>query len=294
MPAAPPLSAGGSAPVSAATITIGLPPSFHLGPLPVAWHGLMIGVGLLAGGWLAIRYARERDLDIDRLQVAALILVVGGGIGARFYHLAQIEPAALIRPADWFGRFGFAFYGAIIVGVPATAIYLRRHGKTLPYLDAFAAGFPLGMAVGRIGDLILGEHYGPPTTAPWGFRYTDPSAAVPSSHLAYQSGAFYEILAALLIFGLLWPQRGRLRTPGLLLCLTVALYSAARFLIFFVIRDTDVVALGLRQAQLTSLALLFAAATGTWLLIRRGATAFDDGSGDLSSAALKAANSSKD
>lgn len=256
MPAAPAIDVTDSVAVRVGTITIGLPPSFQLGPIPVAWHGLMIGVGLLVGGWLVVRYARERVLDLDRLQIAALILIGAGFLGARFYYLAQSDAAALLSPADWFGRFGFAFYGAIIVGVPATALYLSRRGKTLPYLDAFAAGFPLGMAVGRIGDLILGEHYGPPTADPWGFRYTDPSAAVPSSHLAYQSGAFYEILAALLIFGLIWPQRERLRTPGLLLCLTVALYAAARFLIFFVIRDTDVVALGLRQAQLTSLVLV--------------------------------------
>lgn len=254
--------------MNVATITIGLPPMFHLGPLPVAWHGLMIGVGLLAGGWFTFGYARERDLDVERLQSAALILVLAGGLGARFYYLAQSDPSGLVRPAEWFGQFGFAFYGAIILGVPATAFYLRRRGGTLPYLDAFAAGFPLGMAVGRIGDLILGEHYGPATTAPWGFRYTDPNAAVPSSHLAYQSGAFYEILLALLIFGLLWPQRGRFRTPGLLLCLTVGLYAAGRFLIFFVIRDTEVVALGLRQAQLTSLVLFALAALGAWWLGR--------------------------
>jgi len=254
--------------MSLAYITIGLPPTFDLGPLPVAWHGLMIAVGIIAGAWLALRYGRDRELDPDRIQVAVFVIAIAGGLGARFYYLVQTDVGALLRPGDWFGSVGYAFYGAILIGVPAVAIYLRRKDRPLAYLDALAAGFPLGMAVGRIGDVINGEHYGPATNAPWGFRYTDPAAAVPTSHLAYQSGAFYEILLALVMFAALWTLSKRISTPGALLCLTVALYAAGRFLIFFVIRDSDVVALGLRQAQLTSLALLGVAAITGWYLSR--------------------------
>ena len=49
---------------------------------------------------------------------------------------------------------------------------LRRRQLSLRYLDALAAGFPLGMAVGRIGDVISGEHYGPATTVAWASRMT--------------------------------------------------------------------------------------------------------------------------
>ena len=255
-----------------AAITISIPPTFDVGPLTLAWHGVMIAVGIMAGGWLAVRYGGERGLDAERLQLTILILAAAGIVGARFYFLVQSDAEALLRPGDWFGQYGFAFYGAIIVGVPAAATYLWRKARSLEYLDALAAGFPLGMAVGRIGDLINGEHYGPATSAPWGFHYTDPAAAVPNTQLAYQSGAFYEILLALLMLGVLWPLRSRLRVPGLLLCVTVALYALGRFLIFFIIRDSSVVALGLRQAQLTSLALLAISAVGAWWLTRRAAT----------------------
>ncbi len=260
-----------------ATITISLPPSFHVGPMTLAWHGLMIAIGILAGGWLALRYGKERQLEPDRLQLAILILAVAGMIGARFYYLVQSDASALIRPGEWLGQNGYAFYGAIIVGLPAVALYLWRKERPLSYVDSLAAGFPLGMAVGRIGDLINGEHYGPPTNAPWGFHYTNPGAAVPSSHLAYQSGAFYEILLALLMLAVFWPLRDRIRPPGLLLCLTVAVYAAGRFLIFFVIRDTNVVALGLRQAQLTSLALLALAGLGAWCFARQARRSPDPG-----------------
>lgn len=255
--------------LSSAAITIGIPPSFHIGPVEFAWHGIMIAVGILVGSIFGFRYARERKLDADRLQVALVILILSGIVGARFYYLVQTDAGALLRPGEWFGNVGFAFYGALIAGAAAVGAYLWRERLSLRYLDAIAAGFPLGMAVGRIGDVINGEHYGPPTTDPWGFRYTDPAAAAPSTELAYQSGAFYEVLWALLMFAVLWPLRNRLRPPGAMLWAAVGLYSFGRFLIFFIIRDAPVVALGLRQAQWTSLALCAIAAVGLWWAYRR-------------------------
>lgn len=99
-----------------ATITIGIPPSFHIGPVEVAWHGIMIAVGILVGCFLGFRYARERGLDTGRLQIAVVILVLAGIVGARFYYLVQTEADALLRPGDWFNNVGFAFYGALIAG----------------------------------------------------------------------------------------------------------------------------------------------------------------------------------
>jgi phosphatidylglycerol:prolipoprotein diacylglycerol transferase len=253
-----------------AEITISMPPSLDLGPVTIAWHGLMIGLGILAGSLAARRYGAEAKLDLERLFTLTLVLVIVGIVGTRVYYLLENDAGALLRPGDWLGQTGFAFYGALIFGIPAAGAYLWRQRLSLRYLDALSAGFPLGMAIGRIGDVINGEHYGPATSAPWGFRYTDPDAAVPSPDLAYQSGAFYEVLLALLMLAALWPLRHRFRTPGLLLCVTVAAYAIGRFLIFFIIRDTDVVALGLRQAQLTSLALLGLASLGSWLLVRAG------------------------
>lgn len=81
---------------------------------------------------------------------------------------------------------------------------------------------------------------------------------------------YYEILVALVIFAIIWPLRHRFRRPGTLLATVVALYSVGRFLLFFAIRDTDVIALGLRQAQWTSLGLLAVAFCGLWVA-RRGA-----------------------
>ena len=71
----------------------------------------------------------------------------------------------------------------ILVSLPAALLYLRRDRvQALPLLDAAASGFGLGMAIGRIGDLLIGEHLGDPSTLPWAVQYTNPEALAPSIH----------------------------------------------------------------------------------------------------------------
>ena len=260
--------------VPASTITIGVDPEFELGPLTLSWHGLMIAVGLLVGGWLARRAARERGLDPEALTAAVVILALAGIVGARIMYLLVNDVGALLRPSDWLGSRGFALYGGVIGGPLALLVWLRRRRLSLRYLDALAAGFPLGLAVGRVGDVINGEHHGGPTDLPWGFRHTHPEAEVPGSLLAYHSGGFYELLlglALLALLALLWPLRERFRWPLSLFWTTVALYSAGRFVMFFWRDDADTVGLGFDQAQVVSLVLLAAALAGLWRSLRSAA-----------------------
>ncbi len=70
----------------------------------------------------------------------------------------------------------------------AIALYVRRAGLPLRSLDVLAVGLPLGVAVGRIGDVINGEHFGPPTDFALGVRNTHPDALVPSPEVTYHSG----------------------------------------------------------------------------------------------------------
>jgi phosphatidylglycerol:prolipoprotein diacylglycerol transferase len=243
-------------------MTIGLPPEIDLGVVTIAWHGLLTAVGLILGMFLAERIARLRSLDPAPVLGLTVVLAVAGLAGARLFYLAQEDPGRLIQP--WTGGSqGFAFYGALIAGVPAAAVYLRVTGRpVLAYLDVLALAFPAGMAVGRVGDLINGEHYGPPTDLPWGVTYTDPASHAPETGVAYHSGALYEIAAVsvLAVVAILFARR--LPRPGDALWLLLGAYSAARFVIFFWVRDVDVVGLGLRQAQWTSLALIGVALVG--------------------------------
>lgn len=228
----------------------------------------MTAVGVGAGTWLATVRARELRLDADRVVSAALLMAGVGIAGARVLWLA--EHGKLLEPAEWAGTRGFSIYGGILAGVIAGALYLLRDRAARLYFDALAAGFPLGLAVGRIGDVINGEHFGPRSDLPWAFRYTHPDAEVPSADVAYHSGGFYEVVLALGMLAVLWPLRRRL-ARGLMFLTVIALYSGGRFLMFFWRSDSGKSLGGLDTAQLTSLALLAAslAAIGVLHFISR-------------------------
>jgi len=250
-----------------ATITIGIDPTIDVGPVTLAWHGITIALGILVGGFAAGRYARERGLATDPLFTMGAILVAGALVGGRLYYLA--EHGRLLDFGDWFGSRGFTFYGGFIAAALGIAVYLWRAHLSVSYLDVVACGLPLGLAVGRIGDVINGEHYGPATTFVLGVRNTHPDADVPSPDVAYHSGGLYEVMIGAAVFAIVWPLRHRLTEPTAITWLVIALLAAGRFVEFFVRSDSGTLALGLETAQWTSLALIAAAVVGAWLTLGR-------------------------
>jgi phosphatidylglycerol:prolipoprotein diacylglycerol transferase len=239
----------------------------EIGPVTIAWHGLTIAIGILVGGVAAGREARARGLDTAPLHTIGLILVVAALVGSRVYYLA--EHGELLNPSEWLGTRGFTFYGGLIAAALGIGAYLWRRRLSVEYLDAVAFGLPLGIAIGRIGDVINGEHYGPATDFFLGVRNTHPDADVPSPDVAYHSGGLYEVMIGAITFVVVCAFRGRLRRPTAMTWLVIALLSVGRFVEFFARSDSQTLALGLEAAQWTSLVLLFAAGVGAWITLRR-------------------------
>jgi phosphatidylglycerol---prolipoprotein diacylglyceryl transferase len=248
-------------------ITIGIDPTIEIGPITIAWHGLMIAIGILVGGAAVARDTRRRGLDPERIYAIGMILVIGALVGGRAFYL--LEHGLLDQPGEWLGTTGFTFYGGFIAAALGIAYYIRRERLSIAYLDAIAAGLPLGLAVGRIGDVINGEHYGPASDFFLAVRNTHPDALTPNPELAYHSGGLYEVMIGAIVFAIAWPLRKRLQPrPLALTWLVVALLAAGRFVEFFARSDSADLALGLETAQWTSLLLLAIAGAGAWLTLR--------------------------
>ena len=249
------------------TITVDIPPEFDVGPLTVAWHGLTIAIGILLGGLLAARLARNRGLDPAPLQTMGVIVMASAIVGGRVFYL--IEHGQFLQPDEWLGTRGFTFYGGFIAAAASLALYLRRTGHSIAYLDLAAVALPLGVAVGRIGDVINGEHYGPQTDFFLAVRNAHPDALTPDPSVAFHNGGLYEVLLSLAILAIVWPLRERLRIPGAMSWLVIGLYGAGRFVEFFARDDSENVALGVNGAQWTSLALLVVGLAGAAVTIGR-------------------------
>ncbi len=240
-------------------IEIGIDPIlFAAGPFIVSWHSLFIVIAIAVGVWLSARLVVKAGLSADRLYSIALWGVPGGIIGARLVHVIDYwgyysaNPVAIL--AIWEG--GLAIWGGILGGTITALIFARIKGFPIArYADRAALGLILAQAIGRIGDVINGEHISTTTGLPWGVVYTHPNSpayGLPPVHPAVA----YELLMDLFIFGILWKVLGRIRPDGSLFLLYLTLYSIGRFFLSFLRLDSNTVFLSLSQPQWISLLVL--------------------------------------
>lgn len=207
--------------------------AIHLGPLTLRPHGILIAVGFLAGAYLTRRYARARGISDEQLWRVLGWALVGGLVGMRLAwvagHWRELhDPMEVL--AIWHGGMSLigGLVGAVAVGLP---IAMREKLPVLPTLDAVAPGLALGIAIGRISDLIIGDHLGKPTGLPWGFRYAGadhPLAGAPPFGTVVHPVALYDLVfTTLLLVGLIRFLR-KPRAPGSAIALFALWYATFR------------------------------------------------------------------
>lgn len=258
------------------------------GGFKISPHGIMIAVGFLLGAELMQRRAHLRGVahrevaDIpDIIQSLAVRAAIGGILGARFFYIVthlELFPDPLGWLRIWEGGLSLlgGVTGAVLSGIPYV---LRRRLSLRLLLDSLAPGLALGIFLGRIGDLIIGEHLGGPTGFFLGWRCTgafgDPLAPHPWPGLRLQGcydavlhqTALYDFLTGgVVLLALLLLER-RPRFDGFFAAVFVLLYGGGRFLSDFA-READKDLVGtLTGSQLTVLTAI--AAVGVWLALSR-------------------------
>ncbi len=231
----------------------------HLGVIPVNWYGITMMLGFFVGGYLSWHWAPKFDVPRAKVEGLVLWILVGTVVGARIYFLVQNDFGAYLSElwrmfAVWEG--GLAFFGGLFGGIAAAFLYTLREGLSFPRVaDLFAPAIPIGAAIGRISCGLAGMDYGTPTRLPWGVIYTNPHSYAPTDGVPRHPDQYYELLGDLIIAAVLIKLRGKLPDGGLFL-LYLTLFSALRFFIFFFRGSVDPVALGLKNAQWTAVAIL--------------------------------------
>lgn len=136
-------------------------------------HGLLSAAGILVAWLFLLRALRRRGLDVSAAEAAVGWGIPAALVGARIdYVISHPNQFETLWQMLQVWRGGMALFGGLLAGVLAALIVLRRRGvRVAPVLDAAAAPLAVGIAIGRIGDLLLGDHLGRPLTGAWGIGY---------------------------------------------------------------------------------------------------------------------------
>ena len=271
----------------------GIMPSIDIGGLSVSPHGIGIAIGYLAGAQLMVRRARRLggppENDIWNALFYALIgAIVGARLGYVVGHFSEVTDGG----DDLLGIFkiyegGISLLGGITGAVLFALPYARR--KKMGFwrtTDLAMPGLALGIVIGRVGDLIIGDHLGDPTSFALGWRCTGETGGVaPTSAETYHrlaessppslgcydvvlhQTALYDFVSTLLLLGVLLYLGRSLRRTGLLTLVFVTWYGTMRVITDFLRVDKRY--LGLTGSQLLALSVVLAS---LYLLARyRGA-----------------------
>ena len=237
-------------------------PIAHIGPIPLNWYGLTMAIGFLVAGYLTWRWAPQHRVPREKIEGLLLWIITGTVVGARFYYVVQNDFGSYLQNplrmlAVWEG--GLAFFGGLFGGTFAAYLYTRHHRLAFSRVaDLLAPAIPIGGAIGRISCGLAGMDYGTPTSLPWGVIYTNPNSYAPVDGVPRHPDQYYELIGDLLIAAVLIKLRGKLPEGGLFL-LYLIFFSLLRFFVFFLRGSVEPVALGLKNAQLTALAILLVA-----------------------------------
>jgi phosphatidylglycerol:prolipoprotein diacylglycerol transferase len=248
------------------------PNIFEIGTFALSWHGLFTSLAILAGVALGVALLSRDGVPTEIGQEIALVAVVCALIGARLFFVFEhwsffsSDPASIITGVT---EGGITLYGGLIGGVLGGFLYaLIRKWPIGIGLDAAAPGMILGQAIGRIGDLINGEHLATESTLPWAFRYIHPETLGEFGLAVHPTAGGYEMLGDFLILGvLLFIARPRIRIPGWTFCLYVILYAAMRLGLSEMRFDEQTIS-GLPVPQLVSIVMLGIAFIAGGVLIK--------------------------
>lgn len=267
-------------------ITIGIDPNVtEVFGLLISWHGVFTAVGIIAGVWLAVRVASSErvGIDADTAYTIGMIVVACGLVGARALYV--IENYGDSQSIDSFldifrvTEGGISIYGAIIGGAIGGWIYgLRNKIPAAAGADAAAFGMLLGLAIGRIGDLINGEHFAKASDLPWAVYYShvnSPAFFREASHPAttYEMIGDLVILAVLALVWRLRPKSGVIFTSAFLL------YAVMRFFVSYLRLDSEEPFLGLTTPQVVSVIVIIVGLPLLAFFLRRQETHPDPGAG---------------
>lgn len=137
--------------------------SIHVFGVEVAYYGIIIGLGMIAGILLAIHEAKRTKQNPDNYYDLALYAIVISIIGARLYYVIFSWDSYKNDLLSIFNlrEGGLAIYGGVIAAVITAYVFARV--KKLSFFqiaDTAGLGLILGQIIGRWGNFFNREAFG--------------------------------------------------------------------------------------------------------------------------------------
>ncbi len=233
----------------------------------------------------------------DRVGEITILALIFGLLGAKMFDIFENWTDFLKEPSSYLlSPSGLTFYGGLICAALAIWVYARKHKIGFWQLnDAAAPALMLSYGTGRIGCQVAGDgDWGIQHTAPnpyswlpnWMWSYTYPHNVNESGHpipdcvgkycnelsFPVYPTPFYEIIMGLLLFGLLWSVRRKIKTPGRLFALYLMVNGLERFFIEKIRVNTRLNIFGFQPTQAEVIStLLFLAGLILWFVLPKRA-----------------------
>lgn len=138
-----------------------------LGPVKIYWYSILLLFAFIIGGAIAFREAKKNNISDGFMTNYFFYLIPLSIIGARIYYILFNLDYYSMYPLDmikiWEG--GLAIHGGIFIGIIFTFLYTKKYKiRFLRMLDICVVSLLIGQAIGRWGNFMNGEAYGPITT----------------------------------------------------------------------------------------------------------------------------------
>ncbi len=133
----------------------------------VTTYGILIVVAVLIGIFI-LTSIRPRELDEIDIFVASIWVITPAFILARLWHVATDFYLYSDNLATIFriNSGGLSIWGALVGGIIGLTIFSWLHGFSIHLVsNLVVVVVPFGQAIGRFGNLINQELFGPPTSS---------------------------------------------------------------------------------------------------------------------------------
>ena len=192
------------------------------------------------------------------------VTLISGILGAKLFYLFETE----MSWENLFSFGGLTFYGGLICGTLGVIFYAKKNQISIPHIaDAFAPILMLSYAIGRVGCQVSGDGcWGIPNTKAtpnlipdflWSSQYVNGSGSgtnMLEANIFVWPTPIYETIMCLIIFGILWSIRKKIKIGGLLFSIYLILNGMERFFIEF-IRVNEKLIFNLTQGQVIAITL---------------------------------------